>query len=152
MSEINKITEATFKMFEPKRENLVPALQEIQNAEGFISEKAIADLSEYFSISKSQIYSIASFYTQFKFIKPGKHTVKVCRGTACHVKGSGNLLIGLEQRLGIVEGQTTPDGNISLERVACLGACALAPAIVIDDTVYGNLTLAQLEKLLGSLK
>jgi len=152
MSELNKISDVTFKMFEPKRENLVPALQEIQNVEGFISQQAITDLSEYFSISKSQIYSIASFYTQFKFIKPGKHTIKVCRGTACHVKGSGNLLIGLEQRLGIVEGQTTPDGNISLERVACLGACALAPAIVIDDIVYGNLTLAQLEKLLGSLK
>ena len=94
------------------------------------NEAAVEALAKYFNLSKADIYSVVSFYAQFKFTKPGKHTIKVCQGTACHVRGSGNLLKALKQRLGIEEGQTTPDGLISLEHVACLGACALAPAMV----------------------
>ncbi len=138
--------------YEPKRENLVPALQDAQEIDGYISENTVATLAEYFSLSRSDIYSVVSFYAQFKFTKPGKHTIKVCQGTACHVRGSGNLLLALKQRLGIEDGQTTPDGLISLERVACLGACALAPAIVVDDKVHGRLTLPELEKILKELK
>ena len=141
-----------FSAYEAKRENLVPALQDVQEKDGYISEEAVSALSEYFSITRSDIYSVCSFYAQFKFKKPGKHIIKVCKGTACHVRGSGSLLAALEERLGIKEGETTPDGLISLERVACLGACALAPAIVVDDKVYGRVTLAQLKKILEGLK
>lgn len=140
------------KAYSPRRENLVTAFQDIQEKEGYISEEAIAAASEYFSISKADAYSVVSFYAQFKFKKPGKHTIKVCKGTACHVRGSGSLLAALEERLGIKEGETTPDGLISLERVACLGACALAPAMVVDDKVHARITLAQLEKILKELK
>ncbi len=142
----------SFCKFEPKREYLVPALQEVQERDGYISEAAVEALAKYFNLSKADIYSVVSFYAQFKFTKPGKHTIKVCQGTACHVRGSGNLLKALKQRLGIEEGQTTPDGLISLEHVACLGACALAPAMVVDDKVYGRLTLPELEKILKELK
>lgn len=141
-----------FSAYEKKRENLVPALQDIQERDGFISEEAVSKLAEYFDLSRSDIYSVASFYAQFKFKKPGKHVIKVCKGTACHVRGSGSLLAALEERLGIKEGETTADGNISLERVACLGACALAPAVVVDEKVYGRVTLAQLQKILEGLK
>ncbi len=146
------IYEEILKTYAPRRENLVTAFQDIQEKEGYISEDAIAAASEYFSISKADAYSVVSFYAQFKFKKPGKHTIKVCKGTACHVRGSGSLLVALEERLGIKEGETTPDGLISLERVACLGACALAPAIVVDDKVHARITLAQLEKILKELK
>ena len=113
---------------------------------------ALADTAEYFSVSKADAYSVVSFYAQFKFKKPGKHTIKVCKGTACHVRGSGTLLAALEERLGIKEGETTPDGLISLERVACLGACALAPAMVVDDKVHARISLGQLEKILEGLR
>lgn len=109
-------------------------------------------MAEYFNLSKSDIYSVVSFYAQFKFKKPGKHIIKVCKGTACHVRGSGSLLAALEERLGVKEGDTTPDGLISLERVACLGACALAPAIVVDEKVYGRVTLSEIQKILEGLK
>ncbi len=100
----------------------------------------------------SDVYSVASFYAQFKFSKPGRHIIKVCKGTACHVRGSGSLLAALEERLGIKEGGTTADGLVSLERVACLGACALAPAMVVDGKVHARVTLAEIEKILKSLK
>ena len=134
------------------RENLVSVLQDIQEKEGFISQDALEAAAEYFSISKADVYSVASFYAQFKFVKPGKHTIKVCKGTACHVRGSGSLLAALEERLGIKEGETTPDGLISLERVACLGACALAPAMVVDEKVHARVTLADIEKILKALR
>ncbi len=138
--------------YEAKREYLVSAFQDIQEIDGYLSEEAVSQCAEYFGISKADAYSVVSFYAQFKFKKPGKHTIKVCKGTACHVRGSGTLLAALEERLGIKEGETTPDGLISLERVACLGACALAPAIVVDDKVHARLTLAQLDKILKGLQ
>lgn len=150
------MTECRFKsvleVYPPKRENLVSVLQDIQEKDGFISPEAVKKCAEYFSVSEADVYSVASFYAQFKFKKPGKHTIKVCKGTACHVRGSGSLLAALEERLGIKEGETTPDGLVSLERVACLGACALAPAMVVDEKVHARVTLAEIEKILKSLK
>jgi len=151
----NKIMSLNYKeilgKYPTTRENLVTAMQDIQEAEGYISAEAVAVAAEYFSISRADLYSVVSFYAQFKFTKPGRHIIKVCKGTACHVRGSGSLLSALEERLKIKEGQTTPDGRISLERVACLGACALAPAIVVDDKVHARITLPELEKILNSL-
>ena len=152
MNETNEMTTWDFSRYSANRENLVPALQDVQERDGYISEGAVEALAQYFNLSRSDIYSVVSFYAQFKFRKPGKHTIKVCKGTACHVRGSGSLLAALEERLGIKEGETTPDGLVSLERVACLGACALAPAIVVDDKVYGRVTLAEIQKILEGLK
>lgn len=149
---IGKKYEDILKAYPPRRENLVTVFQDIQEKDGYISENALESTAEYFGISKADAYSVVSFYAQFKFKKPGKHTIKVCKGTACHVRGSGSLLAALEERLGIKEGQTTPDGLVSLERVACLGACALAPAIVVDDKVHARITLAQLDKIVKGLQ
>ena len=140
---IGKKYEDILKAYPPRRENLVTAFQDIQEKDGYISENALESAAEYFGISKADAYSVVSFYAQFKFKKPGKHTIKVCKGTACHVRGSGSLLAALEERLGIKEGQTTPDG---------LGACALAPAIVVDDKVHARITLAQLDKIVKGLQ
>ena len=138
--------------YDAKRENLVTPFQDSQEAEGYRCPEGIGEVSNDFDISRDEGYSVVSFYAQFKFKKPGKHIIKVCKGTACHVRGSGNLLLALEERLGIKEGETTSDGMVSLERVACLGACALAPAMVVDEKVYGRVTLAELDKILKGLK
>lgn len=152
MNENKESAKWDFSRHDASRENLVPALQDVQEKDGYISEGAVEALAQYFNLSKSDIYSVVSFYAQFKFKKPGRHTIKVCKGTACHVRGSGSLLAALEERLGIREGETTPDGLVSLERVACLGACALAPAMVVDEKVYGRVTLAEIQKILEGLK
>ncbi len=138
--------------YDVKREYLVRAFQDIQERDGYLSENAVGEAADYFGVSKADAYSVVSFYAQFKFKKPGKHTIRVCKGTACHVRGSGTLLAALEERLRIKEGETTSDGLVSLERVACLGACALAPAMVVDGKVHARMTLAQLDKILKELR
>jgi len=95
---------------------------------------------------------VATFYTHFKFTKPGDHTIKLCLGTACFVKGAEGLLEILRDRLGIEPGETTPDKRISLERVACLGCCALAPTIVVDDEIHGKMTSLILSKIIDDLQ
>lgn len=126
--------------FAPVRHNVIPILHAVQEREGFLSTDAIASVAEYLRISRSEVYGIATFYTRFKFKPSGKHCLKVCRGTACHVKGAGEVLAELEKRLGIEPGQTTPDGEYSLETEACFGSCALAPVIVLDQHVHGRMT------------
>ena len=147
-SEIKRIVEA--HNFDP--DNLIPILQEIQEAEGFLSKEAIQDVAETLNTSESIVYGVATFYTQFKFVKPGEHKITVCQGTACHVRGSEGLLDFFSLNLGIGPGETTEDGKFSLERVACLGCCALAPVMVIDGEVHGHLTTAKAEKILSKLK
>ena len=127
--------------------NLISILHDVQSFKGYICKDAILAVAEHLSMSPSEIYSVASFYSVFKFTQCGKHTVKVCQGTACHVKGSDKLLEGLEQRLGIKAGETTEDGLYSLETGACFGACALAP-VVINDKIYGNVTENMLDEIL----
>jgi NADH:ubiquinone oxidoreductase subunit E len=126
--------------FAPVRHNVIPILHAVQEREGFLSTDAIARVAEYLRISRSEVYGIATFYTRFKFKPSGKHCLKVCRGTACHVKGAGEVLAEFEKRLGIKPGQTTPDGEYSLETEACFGSCALAPVIVSDEHVHGRMT------------
>jgi NADH-quinone oxidoreductase subunit E len=132
--------------------NLIPILQEIQDNEGYISKETISGVAEALGSSESKIYGVATFYTQFKFIKPGKHKITVCQGTACHVRGSESLLDYLRLNLGIEPGESTEDGEFSLERVACLGCCALAPVMVVDGEVYGHLTVPKIEKILSRTK
>ena len=131
--------------------NLIPILQATQEEYGYLPSAAISTTAEELQISEDVIFGVATFYTHFKFTKPGKHTIRTCMGTACFVKEADNLLELLRDRLGIEPGQTTSDGMISLERVACLGCCALAPTIVIDDEVYGKMTSNMLTKLLDEI-
>jgi NADH:ubiquinone oxidoreductase subunit E len=135
-----------------KRDNLIPILQELQNLQGYLSEIIIAMAAEHLEISKNDVYGVASFYAQFRFAKPGEHIVKVCLGTACHVRGGEQIKNEISRHLGILPGQTTSDYKFSLERVACFGSCALSPVVVIDDAVHARMTPQKAVALLNSLE
>jgi len=134
------------------RECLIPALQDIQQALGFLEPAAVAVLADHAGVSPNEIYGVATFYTQFRFTPPGKHKICSCQGTACHVRGGQRLLHEFEERLGIHAGQTTDDGLFELERVACVGCCALAPVVVVDDTVHANMDGKKVKSLISKLQ
>ncbi|MHA1170568.1 MAG: NADH-quinone oxidoreductase subunit NuoE [Candidatus Heimdallarchaeota archaeon] len=128
--------------------NLIQILQDLQDEFNYLPEKIISHIAKELKISEHHIFGVATFYSQFKFIKPGKHIIRVCMGTACHVLGAQSLLDNLSRDLGIDSGETTKDELFSLESVYCLGCCALAPVMVIDDDVYGSMTAAKVNRIL----
>jgi NADH-quinone oxidoreductase subunit E len=128
---------------------LIPILQEVQESLGYLSKDAIAQISRFTNMSESEIYGVASFYAQFYFTPRGKHIVKVCLGTACHVRGGHRIMDEVEKELKITPGETTPDYDFSLEGVACFGSCALGPVMVVDKTVYGRMTTAKINDILN---
>lgn len=130
------------------REDLIPILQQVQEVEGFISPESIALISRILRISENEIYGVATFYAQFRFHPPGEHHIAICMGTACHVRGGAQLSAALEHRIGITRGETTPDGKYDYETVACLGCCALAPVVRIDDKIYSQMSVLKLRKVL----
>ena len=109
---------------------------------------AIRKVSRWLKLSENEIYGVATFYAQFRFTPPGEHHVKVCLGTACHVKGGEQMLDVFERRLQVRPGETSADGKYDLERVACLGCCALAPVITVDDKIYSQMSVLKLQRLL----
>ncbi len=122
------------------RDHLIPLLQEIQHAEGFLSTEAIARVGRELNLAASKVYGVATFYNQFRFAPKGRYHLMLCRGTACHVKGSKKLLDTISGRLGITPGQTTRDRLFSLEVVACMGACALSPVLSINDVFHAKVS------------
>ncbi|MDR3046823.1 MAG: NADH-quinone oxidoreductase subunit NuoE [Bacteroidales bacterium] len=120
------------------RDSLIALLQEIQEADGYLSEEAIVKTGKTLNIPTSKIYGVATFYNQFRFEPEGKYHIQVCRGTACHVLGSLTVLQELEKELKIKAGQTTRDGLFSIEVVACIGACGLAPVINVNGMFHAN--------------
>ena len=122
------------------RDSLIPLLQDIQEAQGYLSREAVIAVGEYLSLPASKIYGVATFYNQFSFEPQGKYHIQVCRGTACHVRGSLGTLDALQRELGIEAGQTSRDGLFSLEVVACIGACGLAPVISINGEFHAGAT------------
>lgn len=135
--------------FRRERGNLIPILQKVQGVEGYLSPEAITEISHFLDISENDIYSVASFYAQFRFSRPGDHTVKVCLGTACHVQGGERILESVERELGIQPGQTTDDFKFSLDRIACFGCCALAPVMVVDENIYSKMTPVRVRGVLA---
>jgi NADH-quinone oxidoreductase subunit E len=130
---------------------LIPLLQDIQNELGYISPESISAAAAHLNIPESSVYGVVTFYSQFYLTRQGKHTVKVCQGTACHVRGADEIIRAVSARLGIKPGETTDDFEFSVERVACFGACALAPVVVINDKVYGNVTPEMAVRILDDL-
>jgi NADH-quinone oxidoreductase subunit E len=124
-------------------------LQDIQDDLGYLSQEAVEELERLTGISANEIYGVATFYTQFRFSPPGQHTIQSCQGTACHVRGGHGILKELEQRLGITASQTTADGTFDLERVACLGCCALAPVVAVDGKVHARITAKKIPSVLS---
>jgi len=127
---------------------LIPVLQEAQSVYGYLPGEVLTGISRKLEIPLSRVYGVVTFYAQFYLTPRGKHTVRVCRGTACHVRGGKNVRRAVQQNLGIEESETTADFNFTFETVACLGACALAPVLLVDKTYYGKLTPEKVEKVL----
>jgi len=140
--------EKIFKQHGRTSDELIPILQDVQKEFGYISPESVKKISRYLKVSENQIYGVSSFYAQFRFTEPGRHGIKVCLGTACHVRGGATLLEMLERGLGISCGQTTDDKRYDLERVACLGCCALSPVVQIDRDIYSRMTVNRLTELL----
>ncbi len=132
-----------------REDALITMLQEIQGVYSYLPEEALNRLSIEARVSMSRIYAVATFYAQFYLTPRGRKTVRVCRGTACHVRGGALILEAVERELGIKDGETTPDLEYNLETVACIGACALAPAMVVDEDTYGKMTPSEAAKVIN---
>jgi NADH-quinone oxidoreductase subunit E len=137
-----------FKGFKGGEGDLIPILQKVQEKEGYLSVEGIDKVAHFLRISDNQVYGVASFYSQFRFTEPGRHSIHVCLGTACHVRGGQVLSDALERQLDVVSGGITPDGRFELQRVACLGCCALAPVVMVDKDIYSRMTVIHLNKIL----
>jgi NADH-quinone oxidoreductase subunit E len=144
----NNIEQVLIKYQKGDRGLLIPILQEVQENYGFISSEAVDQIQNFLGVSAGEIYGVATFYSQFRFVKPGDHTIKICLGTACHVRGGSRILEWMEHKLKIKAGDTTGDGQFSLEEVACFGCCALAPVVVVDSDVHGRMSSTKGQKLL----
>ncbi len=136
----------------PVNSILIPVLQAVQERYGWLPREALERVSRRFRIPLSRIYGVVTFYAQFYLEPRGKHTVRVCRGTACHVRGASSVLSTVEQVLGVADGETTPDLLFSIETVACLGTCFLAPVMMIDENYYGKLDAAKVRKVFKEYK
>ena len=137
-----------FSEFKGQEGDLIPILQRVQEKFGFISREAVKRMSRFLRISENRIFGVASFYSQFRFTEPGRNSIKVCLGTACHVRGGRILSDAVERELGISHGQTTGDKRFDFQRVACLGCCALAPVVQVNDDIYSGVTVIRLKEIL----
>lgn len=134
------------------RDQLIPILQAIQEKEGYLSESAVVQVGRHLQMPASKIFGVATFYNQFRFEPLGKYHIQVCRGTACHVLGSATVLEKLQDTLKIKAGQTSRDGLFSLEVVACIGACGLAPVICINGEFHAKVDADQIDKIIDNYK
>ena len=133
-------------------ESLIPILQNVQAKYSYLPADILDHISEYTSIPASRIYGVATFYEQFHLQPRGKHIVKCCRGTACHVKGATDIIEAIEKTLGISDGETTEDMQFTFETVACLGTCALAPVMMVNEVYHGKMTKKGVEKIIEKMK
>ena len=152
MEEIEALFAEIRKEFKGRADELIPMLQRFQRALGFLPEQALLEIARLTGLSTARVYGTATFYAQFRFQPAGKYIIRVCRGTACHVKGSNRILEDIEGHLQVSPGQMTPDGLFTIETVACFGSCALAPIMVINDSVYGSLNRSRALKLLDEIR
>ena len=150
-----EMVEKTRKIVAPwkeKKGGLIPILQEVQKELGYISSEAMETISKDLKIPKSEIYGVVTFYAQFHLKHRGRHVVRVCRGTACHVRGSLAVLEKVKEITGIRENETTDDLRFTLEPVACLGACGLAPVMVVDSQTFGRLDAGKVQGILDAFQ
>jgi NADH:ubiquinone oxidoreductase subunit E len=137
-----------FRTFPRESHQLIPILQYCQSQKGYVSREAVIQIAEYLGVSEAHVYGVASFYTQFRFEKPGDHQVRICLGTACHVQGGPSLSEEIQKLIGIRPGEIAEDHKFEFHEVACLGCCAQAPVVEIDGKVYGKMTRKKLQKVL----
>ena len=138
------------RAYNGERGSLIPILQDVQARFGYLPRGAIKEVARFMRIREIEVFGVATFYNQFRLNPPGKHPIKVCLGTACHMKGGRIILEAWERRLGIKVGETTPDREFSLERVACVGCCAMAPVTVVEENVEGKVSPTRVDGILLS--
>lgn len=138
--------------YQGRRGSLIPILQAVQARLGYLPEEAVVQIARFLGTPESEIYGVLTFYAQFRTSPVGRNLVTVCRGTACHVRGGARILEEVARRLGIKEGETSPDLEYSLETVACLGCCALAPTMVINSEVHGQMTTKEAAALFSEIE
>jgi len=146
-AELEEVREA-MAAFAPRRPPLPPLLHMVQRRLSYLPDQAIEMVARYLDLSPSEVYGVATFYNQFRLHPPGRHPVRVCMGTACHIKGAEIILEHFERRLEIKEGQTTEDREFSIDRVACVGCCALAPVALVGETLHGHMMPSKVEGLI----
>ena len=144
----NETPDAIERGYIGEQADLIPLLQKIQETYDYLPREALRKTARALRISENEIYGVATFYAQFRFVPRGQHHLKVCLGTACHVKGGEQMLEIMQRRLGIHPGETTADGRYDLERVACLGCCALAPVVTLDHKTYARMSVLKLQGIL----
>jgi NADH-quinone oxidoreductase E subunit len=138
-----------FEKYAPKdKSSLIAILQDIQGQYGYLPEKVLMEVSDYVGMPLSRIYGVATFYNQFRLTPLGQNVIRVCRGTACHVNNSANILFTLETELNCKAGETTRDKKFTLETVACIGACSIAPVITVNDDYYGRISVKDIPTIL----
>lgn len=148
-TEIKNKMQEIFARHNGKKDELIPILQETQEQFRYLPEEAMKEISQFLKVSVSTIYGVSTFYHLFKLTPSGKKIVRVCRGTACHVRGSPRIVDEVEKLLGVKSGETTKDMEYTLETIACFGSCALAPVMVVDKTVYGRMTPSKVKSILA---
>jgi len=141
------MTPTIFSEFKGEKNEIIPLLQKIQDEYSYLPEDMISAIARFTRVPESQVYGVATFYAQFRFTPRGKKHTMVCRGTACHVNGAAEILEEIETSLKIKEGETTPDLEYSLETVACIGACSLAPCVMINETVEAKLNTKKVRQI-----
>ena len=138
-----------FKNYEPNdKSSLIPLLQEVQSEFGYLPESALQEVADFVGMPLSRVYGVATFYNQFRLKPLGENIIRVCRGTACHVKNSSNILLALENALNVKAGGTTRDKKFTIEIVNCIGACSIAPVITINDEYFGRITVKDVPSIL----
>jgi len=135
--------------YQGSEDELIPILQRVQQVLGYLPEAAMKRVAKFLHLPESTVFGVGTFYAQFKLVPTGRNTIRVCRGTACHVRGSAKILGEMEKQLGIRAGETTPDLEYSLETIACFGSCALAPVVVTNDKVHGRVTAPKAKEMLN---
>jgi NADH-quinone oxidoreductase subunit E len=149
MEQIGTSLHEILKTYPTEEGSLIPLLQKAQAKLGFISLQTVEDIAAYLKITESRVFGVASFYSQFRFTEPGRHSISVCLGTACHVSGGETLLEAFERDLNVKPGQCTPDKKFDLNRVACLGCCALAPVVKVDNDIHSKVNVIKLKEILN---
>jgi len=151
-TKVRQETRQILKRFGRKRGNLIPILQNVQGKLGYLPPEAMLEIAECLSISAIDVYSVVTFYNQFRLIPPGRHSIRVCLGTACHMKGGYITLDAWKRRLGIDRGETTPDREFDLDTVACVGCCAMAPVTVVDAKPQAKVEPTKVDGILLSFE
>ncbi|MFC2059020.1 NADH-quinone oxidoreductase subunit NuoE [Chloroflexota bacterium] len=151
-AEIKRETAKVLRKAGRKRENLIPILQQIQGRLGYLPRESMLRVAEFLKIPAIDVYGVVTFYNQFRLNPPGDHSIRVCLGTACHMKGGYIILDAWKRRLDIEQGETTPDRQFDLDTVACVGCCAMAPVAVIDDQVEAKISPTRVDGILLAYK